>query len=180
MVQAWEANVSSDPTLRPADRRGDTPRPVLLALGGLRLVTVLGIISLLFASAILLLYGVVETVRQVVTLVLAPKTVTNRDLFLSSIKLIDLVLLATIMQVVGIGLYSLLIERNLPVPEWLRTTQVDELKHKLAGIVAVMLGVLFLEQVFYWGSDRELWSLGLGIAAVIAALSFFVVSDRRR
>lgn len=172
--------MNGDPNLPPADRRGYAPRPVLLALGGLRLVTVLGIVSLLFASAILLLYGVVETARQVATLVLAPKTVTNRDLFLSSIKLIDLVLLATIMQVVGIGLYSLLIERDLPVPEWLRTTQVDELKHKLAGIVAVMLGVLFLEQVFYWGSDRELWSLGLGIAAVIGALSFFVASDRRR
>lgn len=172
--------MSDDPAPPPSTAPVSASRPVLLALGALRLVTVLGIVSLLFGSATLLLYGVVETVRQVVQLVLEPKTVTNRDLFLSSIKLIDLVLLATIMQVVGIGLYSLLIERHLPVPEWLRTTQVDELKHKLAGIVAVMLGVLFLEQVFYWGSDRELWSLGLGIAAVIAALSFFVVSDRRR
>lgn len=172
--------MTSDQAPSPSDTPGDTPRPVLLALGALKLVTVLGIASLLFASATLLLYGVVDTGRQVVQLVLEPEEVTNRDLFLSSIKLIDLVLLATIMQVVGIGLYSLLIERSLPVPAWLRTTQVDELKHKLAGIVAVMLGVLFLEQVFYWGSDRELWSLGVGVAAVIVALSYFVVSDRRR
>jgi uncharacterized membrane protein YqhA len=34
------------------------------------------------------------------------------------------------MQVVGIGLSSLFISRNLPVPEWLRTTHVDELKYK--------------------------------------------------
>jgi uncharacterized membrane protein YqhA len=78
------------------------------------------------------------------------------------------------MQIVGIGLYTLFVSRNLPVPEWLRTTDVDELKYKLAGIVAVMLGVLFLEQVFSWGSDRDLMPLGIGIAAVIFALSYFI------
>jgi hypothetical protein len=44
------------------------PRPVLLALKALRFVTVLGIASLLFASATFLLYGVVETVRYVTRL----------------------------------------------------------------------------------------------------------------
>jgi uncharacterized membrane protein YqhA len=78
------------------------------------------------------------------------------------------------MQIVGIGLYTLFVSRNLPVPEWLRTTDVDELKYKLAGIVAVMLGVLLLEQVFSWGSDRDLMPLGIGIAAVIFALSYFI------
>jgi uncharacterized membrane protein YqhA len=78
------------------------------------------------------------------------------------------------MQVVGIGLYSLFVSRNVPVPDWLRTTHVDELKYKLAGIVAVMLGVLFLEQVFSWGSERDLMPLGIGIAAVILALSYFI------
>jgi uncharacterized membrane protein YqhA len=152
-------------------------RPALFALKALRLVMVLGIAALLLASATLLLYGVVETIRQIVRLVVpGPEPMTNRDIFLSSIKLIDLILLATIMQVVGIGLYSLFVNRNLPVPDWLRTAHVDDLKLKLAGIVAIMLGVLFLEQVFYWGSDRDLLPLGIGIAAVILALSYFIRS----
>jgi uncharacterized membrane protein YqhA len=150
-------------------------RPAVIALKALRLVMVLGIGALLVASATLLLYGVVETIRHIVRLVVpGPDEMNNREIFLSSIKLIDLILLATIMQVVGIGLYSLFISRNLPVPDWLRTTHVDELKYKLAGIVAVMLGVLFLEQVFSWGSDRDLMPLGIGIAAVILALSYFI------
>jgi uncharacterized membrane protein YqhA len=166
-----------DPAAPPAT--GESPlavgRPAVIALKALQLVMILGIAALLVASATLLLYGVVETIRHIVRLVVpGPDVTNNREIFLSSIKLIDLILLATIMQVVGIGLYSLFISRNLPVPDWLRTTHVDELKYKLAGIIAVMLGVLFLEQVFSWGSDRDLMPLGIGIAAVILALSYFI------
>jgi uncharacterized membrane protein YqhA len=150
-------------------------RVAVVAFKALQLVMVLGIAALLLASATLLLYGVVETFRHIVRLVQPdPDATNNRQIFLSSIKLIDLILLATIMQVVGIGLYSLFVSRNVPVPDWLRTTHVDELKYKLAGIVAVMLGVLFLEQVFSWGSERDLMPLGIGIAAVILALSYFI------
>jgi uncharacterized membrane protein YqhA len=166
-----------DPAARPATAAPPPPagRLAVMALKALQLIMVLGIVALLVASATLLLYGVVETIRHIVRLVVpGPDGVHNREIFLSSIKLIDLVLLATIMQVIGIGLYSLFISRNLPVPDWLRTTHVDELKYKLAGIVAIMLGVLFLEQVFSWGSDRDLMPLGIGIAAVILALSFFI------
>ena len=166
----------------PSSAPGDaTPlngqRPLLVALRALRLVMGLGVAALLLASATLLLYGVVETVHHIARLVVpGPEPMTNRDIFLSSIKLVDLILLATIMQVVGIGLLSLFVDGNLPVPGWLRTTHVDELKNKLAGIVAVMLGVLFLEQVFYWGSERDLMRLGIGVAVVILALSYFVRS----
>jgi uncharacterized membrane protein YqhA len=104
-------------------------RPAVFALKALRLVMVLGIAALLVASAALLLYGVVETIRHIVRLVVPDAdTMGNREIFLSSIKLIDLILLATIMQVIGIGLYSLFVSGNLPVPDWLRTTHVDELK----------------------------------------------------
>lgn len=171
--------MTPEPDRKAPPAAGEPPpavgRVTVVAFKALQLVMTLGIVALLVASGALLLYGVVETIRHIVRLVLpGADGVHNREIFLSSIKLIDLVLLATIMQVIGIGLYSLFISRNLPVPDWLRTTHVDELKYKLAGIVAVMLGVLFLEQVFSWGSDRDLMPLGIGIAAVILALSFFI------
>ena len=64
---------------------------------------------------------------------------TNREVFLASIKLIDLVLLATILQVVAFGLYALFIDSDPRSRQWLRTGDVDDLKFKLAGIVVVML-----------------------------------------
>jgi uncharacterized membrane protein YqhA len=115
----------ADPAAPPATAHLPPPvgRPAVIGLKALRLMMILGIAALLVASATLLLYGVVETIRHIVRLFLpGPEPITTSELFLSSIKLIDLILLATIMQVVGIGLYSLLVNRNLPVPEWLRTT----------------------------------------------------------
>ena len=95
-------------------------------------------------------------------------------MFLASIKLVDLVLLATILQVVAFGLYALFIDSRIHVPAWLRTGTVDSLKNKLAGIVVVMLAVLFLEEVIHWGSERDLLPLGIAIAAMVAALSYFI------
>lgn len=146
-----------------------------LVFGALKLVTLIGVAALLLASATIVLLGAVETLREIVRLVLPGSAgLSARELFLPAIKLVDLVLLASIMQVIAIGLYAQLVDRDLPVPRWLVAQNFDELKNKLAGIVIVLLGVLFLEQVFYWGAERDMLSLGLGIAAVIVALSWFL------
>lgn len=169
---AIEPQPSSDTPAAPAGRPASRVR---LLLGATRLLMIIGILSLIAAAAALLLFRAIETYRHIVKMV-APvgAGLTNREVFLASIKLVDLVLLATVLQVVAIGLYALFIESDIPVPRWLRTDDVDGLKHKLAGIVAVMLGVLFLEQVINAPGSVELLALGIGIAAVIAALSYFM------
>jgi uncharacterized membrane protein YqhA len=140
-----------------------------------RAMTLIGIVSLLAAAATLLVFGMVETGRQILKMV-TPEVagLTSRELFLANIKLVDLVLLATVQQVVAFGLYALFINGDIPVPAWLRNDSVDGLKSQLAGIIAVMLGVLFLELVITGATDRELMLAGLGVAAVIAALSYFI------
>ena len=177
--------MTNEPTFKPegsaasvgADAATDipTPRPLRLLLVGIRLMMLVGIGSLLLASLTLLVFGAVETFRHVI-MVATPigAAMTNREVFLASIKLIDLVLLATILQVVAFGLYALFIDSKIPVPQWLRTGDVDDLKFKLAGIVVVMLAVLFLEEVIGWGSGRDLLPLGIAIAAMIVALSYFI------
>jgi uncharacterized membrane protein YqhA len=158
-----------------------TSLPVQLLLGTAKATMVVGIVSLIIAAAILLLFGAVETFRHIVKLVApAGAELTNREMFLASIKLVDLVLLATVLQVVAIGLYALFIDSDIPVPHWLRTGDVDKLKQKLAGIVAVMLSVLFLEQVINAAVGPELLTSGIAIAAVILALSYFIRSHLPR
>ena len=169
---AIEPRSPSDPKAAPVV---PAPLPVQLLLGTAKATMVVGIVSLIVAAATLLLFGAVETVRHIVKIVApAGSELTNREMFLASIKLVDLVLLATVLQVVAIGLYALFIDNDIPVPRWLRTGDVDKLKQKLAGIVAVMLGVLFLEQVINAAVGRELLTSGLAIAAVILALSYFI------
>lgn len=151
--------------------------PVHLLLGTARLTMIVGIVSLVAAAAALLLFGAVETGRHIVRLVVpAGAGLTNREVFLASIKLVDLVLLATVLQVVAIGLYAMFIDAKIPVPHWLRSSDVDGLKQKLAGIVAVMLAVLFLEQVIAAAAEQELLAWGIAIAAVIFALGYFIRS----
>lgn len=149
--------------------------PASVLMGIMRAVMFVGIFSLVAAATALLVFGAIST-YQYIALMIEGGTVapTSREVFLASIKLVDLVLLATILEVVAIGLYSLFIDSDLPVPKWLRTDDVDSLKNKLAGIVAVMLVVLFLEQVITASDALTLLQLGVPIALVIAALTYFI------
>ena len=160
---------AAEPSTKPA-----TP-PVRVLLGMVRLVMFVAIFSLVAAATALLIFGAISTYRHIASMIVGGDAVlTSREVFLASIKLVDLVLLATILEVVAIGLYSLFIDSDIAVPKWLRTDDVDLLKSKLAGIVAVMLGVLFLEQVITAGAAGDLLQMGLAIAAVILALTFFI------
>ena len=81
-------------------------------------------------------------------------------------------LLATITQVVALGLYLLFVDPDLPVPRWLHAGDVDDLKARLGGNRGgYLLDILFLEEVIHWGSERDRLPFGLAIAAVVAALS---------
>ena len=151
--------------------------PVAVLMGAMRLVMVVGIFSLVAAATALLVFGGVSTYRHIALMISGGEAApTSREVFLASIKLVDLVLLATILEVVAIGLYSLFIDSDIPVPKWLRTDDVDSLKSKLAGIVTVMLGVLFLEQVITASDAFDLLQIGIPIALVIAALTYFIKS----
>jgi uncharacterized membrane protein YqhA len=156
-------------------------RPSLLGrilFAPVRVAMLIGIASLVAAATILLVLGGISTARFLIsTIAVRSVEMSNRELFLTSIKLVDLVLLATILEVVAIGLYSLFIDDDIPAPRWLRTSSVDSLKNKLAGIIAVMLGVLFLEQMIMTEASPDLLPLGIGVAAVMLALTFFIRSN---
>jgi uncharacterized membrane protein YqhA len=95
-------------------------------------------------------------------------------LALSFIEIIDVLLLGTIFYITSLGLYELFIDENLPTPAWLHITQIDDLKAKLIGVVMVILMVIFLGQVVNWDGQRDVLYLGVAIALVIAAGTFFL------
>jgi uncharacterized membrane protein YqhA len=146
-------------------------------LGATRLAMLVAIATLVAAATVLVVLGAASTARLLATMV-GPQSVetSSRELFLLSVKLLDRVLLATVLAVVAIGLFSLFIDERIPAPQWLHKADVDSLKNKLAGIIAVMLGVLFLEKLIPGGGTPELLPTGIAIAAVILALSYFIRS----
>jgi uncharacterized membrane protein YqhA len=97
-----------------------------------------------------------------------------KGLVLAFIELTDLFLLATVMYVIAIGLFELFVDDRLDLPEWLEIHNLDDLKQKLIGVLIVVMGVVFLGQVVTWDGERNLLTLGGGIALVIAALTYFL------
>ena len=49
-------------------------------------------------------------------------------------------------------------------------TDLDQLKNKRVGVLAALLGVTFTAKVVEWTGGRDVFYLGLAIAAVILAL----------
>ena len=94
-------------------------------------------------------------------------------LIVGFIEVADIFLLAVVLYIMSLGLYELFIDDNLPLPEWLVIHTLEDLKEKLVGVVIVVLAVFFLGRVIESQEPIEVLYMGGGIAAMIAALSYF-------
>ena len=118
----------------------------------------------------LIVQGLAETWQSVVGM-------TNGDdhqLVLRALEIVDTFLVAMVVLVTAIGIYQLFINRRIPVPEWLRIYDIDDLKAKLIGVLVTVLGVFFLGKALAWDYGMEILPLGLSVAAVALALSYFL------
>lgn len=141
-----------------------------------RYLIVLAVVGSLVAALALLLYGVVELAiilwETIITGAVSSKGA--KALALTFIEIVDLFLLSTVFYIIALGLYELFIDDTIDVPRWLEIHTLDDLKNKLTGVVVVVMSVLFLGQVVTWDGQRDLMGFGLGVAAVIAALTYFL------
>jgi uncharacterized membrane protein YqhA len=99
---------------------------------------------------------------------------TQNEMIGKLIKQADYALLATVLYVLALGLYSLFVDDRVPMPIWLRIHDLGHLKELLAGVVVVAIAVIFLGQALTWDGQSDLLAPGLASAAVIAALALFL------
>lgn len=164
--------MSVSTTDRGARRRSRTVRWLLMLA---RVPMIVGMVSIFVAATALLVFGAMQT-YQLVQRLMAPggMDMPKEELMLASMKLVDIVLLATVLHIMAIGLYGLFIDSRLPVPPWLRIHNIDTLKHRLTGVVITVLGIVFLEHVISWDGQRNLMPFGIAVAAVVIGLSYFL------
>ena len=145
-------------------------------LSSSRYVVITAVLGALAASLALFVYGLAETVVAIAQAVAKAEVSSKgaKALALEFIEIVDLFLLGTVMLMIALGLYELFIDADLQLPDWLQIRSFDDLKHKLIGVVIVVLAVLFLGFVVAWDGQRDLLRPGLAIALVIAALSYFL------
>ncbi len=157
------------------------PNLVLRMLGTSRYLIALAVLGAFLSALLLLVYGTLAVVELGWDTLRRGEVSVDGAKYLAVdlVELTDVFLLGTVLMIVALGLYELFIDPALPVPPWLRIRDLDELKGKLIGVVAVLLAVTFLGFVVEWKGNPEILHLGVAIALVIGALSLLTaVKDR--
>ena len=143
------------------------------SLAASRYLIVLAVIGTLLSSAALLLYGTLVVIDLVVETMREWSVSADRakNLSIEFIELVDFFLLGTVLYLVGIGLYELFIDPDLPTPDWLHVESLDDLKSKLIAVIVVLLEVTFLGAAVSWKGGHDILYFGLAIAAVLVPLT---------
>ncbi len=151
-------------------------------ISGSRFVAILAVLGNLLAFVTLLIVGLGIVVRAIAEFLQSGfSELSNvKELAFHFVEAVDLFLLAMVFYIIALGLYELFVDDNLVLPHWLVIKDLDDLKAKLCSVVIVLLGVLFLGQVVSWDGERNLMPLGLAIAAVVAALTYFLSAKGRK
>lgn len=139
-----------------------------------RFIMIIPVLATFVAAFSLFIYGGLETIHFVQELFNPEHPITRDEALLLAIEIVDLFLLATVVQVVSLGLYQLYFNQDLQLPKWLKIETLDDLKSKLVGVTITVVAVYFLGQAVVWTSGADIAYLGIGISLVIAALTYFL------
>ncbi len=124
-------------------------RPTLLGRRGFSLwllIVEFGVLSSLLLALALYIFGTVQTVRELwAALPGIGEPATTRALLISAIEQTDVLLVATALLIISVGLQALFVQRLDNLPGWLHIRTFDDLKNKLLGIVVVALLVEFFK-----------------------------------
>ena len=126
-----------------------------------------------FVSAAVLAVGtLVEAIMASIEFVMGHGDVSS--LAIEFVEYADLFLLSVVLYILALGLVSLFVTDQIPLPKWLAFHDFDDLKERLVSVIGAMLGVYFLGYVLKGASGVDALLLGLAVAVVVVALSFFV------
>ena len=152
---------------------GTTRAGIQRLVGFSRYFIIIDVIGL-FAAFMALMISSVWNTFAVIWAAAIGAGVDQKELVGKLVQQADTALLATVLYVIALGLYSLFVNDDIPMPAWLQIHHPDDLKQLLAAVVVVVLGVLFLGYALTWDGSTELLTVGLACGAVITALSFFL------
>ncbi|MEM6366485.1 MAG: YqhA family protein [Planctomycetota bacterium] len=90
------------------------------------------------------------------------------------LKGIDLLFLGMVILILGAGLYELFIRRIDRFPDWLSVHSFDELKVLLVKASITVVTISFVGRAVTWSGEESIAYYGIGIGAIIAALTYFI------
>ncbi len=152
----------------------------LLALS--RYFTIVAVFGILLASAALLVYEGLVVITALVEMATsgAISSKLAKVLAVGLIEAVDIFLIAIVAHMIGLGLYRLFVDPELPLPAWLKLRDLDDLKNNLVSSVIAVLSVLFLREAVGWDGQRDLLRFGGALALIISALTLYLVAKGRK
>jgi uncharacterized membrane protein YqhA len=122
--------------------------------------------------------GVWEVVMSIVHLI--DTSVSIKLTVVAILTAVDTFLLATVLLVIGYGLYELFVDSEVKLPEWLEIRSLDDLKTKLIGVIVAVLAVVFLGALVDRSDANSVMLLGAGVGAVVVGLAAFTFATKRK
>jgi uncharacterized membrane protein YqhA len=152
----------------------------LLALS--RYFTVVAVFGILIASLALLAYEGLVVITALIEAVSsgAISSKLAKVLAVGLIEAVDIFLIAIVAHMIGLGLYRLFVDPELPLPAWLKIRDLDDLKNNLVSSVIAVLSVLFLREAVGWDGERDVLRFGGALALIIGALTLYLVAKGRK
>lgn len=142
----------------------------LLELG--QAIALLPAISLFIGATFLGFYGVYILIETLYSVVFKPEVRDPAILSAKFISVMDIHLLSIILYIFAVGLYELFVGK-LSVPDWLRITDIDQLKAKLASVVILILAITFTKKLVEWKNPLDTLLFAVAIAVIIGVLIFY-------
>ena len=138
----------------------------------IRSLALIPVIATFFISAAMMFYGGFNALKLMTSFV-SGHSEGNETYIFAAIEIVDIFMLAVVIQVVSVGLFQLYIREDTSLPRFLIVDTLDDLKSKLVGVIITILAVTFLQHALEWQSGTDILYLGAGTALVIYALTQF-------
>jgi|GEM_PF-3940928 len=135
------------------------------------------VVTLIIAAAVIMIWTIVNFV-----LGFDIATVTEKDLLIGMISMIDAFLLAILTLMIAVSLYELYISRiseHPNVPDAFIIESLDELKVKLGKVVYMILLVTFFKQIIKFDFSNMLELFLLAGAVLLISLSLYYARDSK-
>lgn len=105
--------------------------------------------------------------------------VPMKESVVSILASVDTLLLATVLLVIGYGLYELFVDDGVKLPAWLEIRSLDDLKAKLIGVVVAIIAVVFLGFLTDAKNAADVLPVGIGAGVVVIGLAAFTFASKK-
>jgi uncharacterized membrane protein YqhA len=151
-------------------------------LASSRFLVLIAIVATFLGAVALMVFEAAVVVTALFEIASSPEfTPKNaKRIAVGLIEAVDVFLIAIAMYMMSLSLYALFVDERLPLPRWLKVSDLEDLKANLISIVIAVLAVLFLRQAVAWEEGTDILALGAALALVIASLTFFLAKKSTR